>query len=104
MEVEAREQGVVVEHLLEVRNQPARVGRVTMKATAELIVDAALSHLATGMADNVECLLITGPIVSVQEKLKTHRRWKLGRAAKTAVSRIVTLDGAAKRSIEEFGR
>src|SRR5205085_10297666 len=35
---------VVVQHLLEVRNLPALVHRVTEKTAAELIVEAALRH------------------------------------------------------------
>ena len=39
------QQRVVVEHLLEVRHQPARVGGVAVEAAAELIVHAAGRHL-----------------------------------------------------------
>ena len=36
---------VVVEHLLEVRHQPAFIGRVAREAAAEVIVDAALADM-----------------------------------------------------------
>ena len=41
VQVRAREQRVVVEHLLEVRDDPARVDRVAREAAADLVVDAA---------------------------------------------------------------
>ena len=45
VEVDPRELGVVVEHLLEVRHEPDRVGRVAVEAAAELVVDPAVGHL-----------------------------------------------------------
>ena len=39
------EQGVVVEHLLEVRHQPALVHRVAREAAAQVVVDAALADV-----------------------------------------------------------
>ena len=45
---ELEQQRVVVQHLLEVRHEPARVRRVTGEAAAEVIVDAALAHVPGG--------------------------------------------------------
>ena len=45
LEVGAREQGVVVQHLLEVRDEPDRVDRVAVEAAGELVVDAAGRHV-----------------------------------------------------------
>src|SRR5437016_5448348 len=42
---------VVVEHLLEVRHQPALVGRVAREAAAEMIVDAALADMLERQQD-----------------------------------------------------
>ncbi len=44
VDVEAKEEGVIVEHLLEMRDEPALVGRVTMEAPAEVIPDASRAH------------------------------------------------------------
>ena len=44
LEVARDEQGVVVEHLLEVRHEPAGVGAVAGEAAAEVVVDAAARH------------------------------------------------------------
>ena len=45
------QQGVVVEHLLEVRHQPALVDRVAGEAAAEVIVDAALADVGQRVLD-----------------------------------------------------
>ena len=46
--VEAGQQGVVVEHLLEVGHQPALVHGVAGEAAADLVVDAAVGHRGQG--------------------------------------------------------
>ena len=46
IEIRSHQQGVVVEHLLEVRYQPALVDAVAVEASPQLIVDAARSHRA----------------------------------------------------------
>jgi hypothetical protein len=54
MNAEAREQRVVVQHLLEVRHQPHRIDRITMEAAADLVVDPAAGHAAEGVCDDLE--------------------------------------------------
>ena len=49
-EVQAGEEGVVVEHLLEVGDQPALVHGVAGEAAADLVVDAAVGHGGQGAA------------------------------------------------------
>ena len=44
VEVRRDEQGVVVEHLLEVRDEPALVDRIAVKAAADQVVHAARGH------------------------------------------------------------
>ena len=51
MQIQTRQERIVVEHLLEMRHEPLRVHRVTMKPAAELIVYAAFGHLAAGVLD-----------------------------------------------------
>ena len=48
VEVGAGEQRVVVEHLLEVGHQPARVDGIAREAAADLVVDAAARHGVEG--------------------------------------------------------
>ena len=49
VQVRRGEQGVVVEHLLEVRHEPAVVDRVAVEAAAEQVVHAAGRHLVEGL-------------------------------------------------------
>ena len=48
LQIRPGELGVVVEHLLEVGNQPAFVHAVAVKSAAELVVKAAQTHHAQG--------------------------------------------------------
>ncbi len=48
VDVEAEEERVVVEHLLEVGDEPALVGRVAVEAAAEVIPDPAFAHAIEG--------------------------------------------------------
>ena len=52
------EQRVVVEHLLEVRHEPALVDRVAREAAAEVIVDAALADVGERGVDGVPRRLV----------------------------------------------
>ena len=46
--VDAQQLALVVEHLLEVRDRPARVDAVAVEAAAELVVETAARHLLAG--------------------------------------------------------
>ena len=52
-----RELRLVVEHLFEMRHEPALVHRIAMKAAAELIVHAAVGHRAQRVERHVERFL-----------------------------------------------
>src|SRR5207247_2205450 len=51
---ELEQLGVVVEHLLEVRHEPALVDRVAGKSAAQMVVDAALADSLERVLDQVE--------------------------------------------------
>src|SRR5207248_11736557 len=61
MEVEPDELRLVVEHLLEVGDEPARVDRVAVEAAAELVVDPAPGRLVEGASDQGERVRGPGP-------------------------------------------
>ncbi len=44
VQVQATEQSIVVQHLLEMRHEPFRVNRIAVEAATELVVDAAIGH------------------------------------------------------------
>ena len=81
--------GVVVEHLLEVRDEPTRVGRVAGEATAQVVVDAARGHGVERGGDHVQRGLVTGVGVMAKQRLRGHRRRELRRGAESAVSCVV---------------
>ena len=83
-EIGDREQRVVVEHLLEVRHQPARVGRVTVEAAADAIAHPARGHALERVDGHVQRGLVVGAPVVAQQKLERHRARKLRRAAEPA--------------------
>ena len=92
---------LVVEHLLEVRDEPAVVHGVAMEAAAELIVHAAAGHLAQGEQHHVERFLVLGARVVAQQEVMHGDARKLGRAAEAAEARI---EGAAEDGEGAFER
>ena len=66
-EVDGNDQGIVVEHLLEVRNQPLGIGAVAVEAAAELVVDSPVRHALQGVRDHGECIGSTAAIVMSQK-------------------------------------
>jgi hypothetical protein len=53
VQVGGHEEGVVVEHLLEVRHEPALVHRITVKAAGDEVVHAAGCHPVEGLRDHL---------------------------------------------------
>ena len=67
-EVRAREQRVVVEHLLEVRHEPDRVDRIAVEAAAELVVDPAVGHAPQRAQRHRERLLAAAAAVHAEQE------------------------------------
>jgi hypothetical protein len=84
-QIGAGEQGVVVEHLLEVRHRPGRIDAVPREATADLVVDAAAGHRAQGVQGHI--LLVPAEQELDDRRLRELRRVG-GRASKSPVDRI----------------
>ena len=79
------EQRVVVQHLLEVRHQPVRVGAVAGEAAAELVVDAAIGHGVQRARHHRQDRRVAGSAPGSEQELEGHRRRELRRAAEPAV-------------------
>src|SRR6516162_10882103 len=79
---------VVVEHLLEMRDQPALVHRIAREPSAEMVVDAAFRHARERKLDQAEIALITQPQAGAPEKLEHHGLRELGCAAHPAADRV----------------
>ena len=95
VQVDPRELGVVVEHLLEVRDQPVRVGRVAMEAAAQLVAQAAVGHRLERASCEEERPRISGREVVAEQEFDGHRLRELRGAAPAAVRPVEGgLDGA----------
>ena len=99
---EFEELGVVVEHFLEMRREPALVDRVAGKAAAEMIEYAALADVVERDLDGGKITRFAGAQPGAPQELEQRRLRKFRRAAGAAVDRI---DDAAElaRGIVEFG-
>ncbi len=98
--VDPGEQGVVVEHLLEMRHDPAGVDRVPGEPAAELVVHATAGHRLAGGFGHRQRVGIPGPLVVAEQELQHHRRRELRRAAEPAPGRVVV----AAQSLHRRGR
>ena len=99
-QVRAREQRVVVEHLLEVRHEPDRVDRVAVEAAAELVVDAAVGHAPQRAQRHRERLLAAAAAVHAEQEREHRVRRELGRAPEAAVA-LVVLPAQRQQRVEE---
>src|ERR1044072_6588899 len=73
-----------------------------MKTAAELIVHAAIRHLRARIANHVERVGVASARIGAQKELERHCWWKLRRAAKTAVYRIVISDHAGVSGVKQL--
>ena len=79
------EEGVVVQHLLEVRHEPLRIGAVARESAAELVVDAAVGHPVEGQRHHAQRGGVARAPPGPQEELERHRRRELRGTTKPAV-------------------
>ena len=93
---------VVGEHLLEVRQQPARVRAVAVEAAAELVVDAARGHglEACAWPCSSRAASPERACSSMQQRERLVRR-ELGRAAEAAVDGIEVRGELAERLVHQ---
>ena len=84
VQVRAREQRLVVQHLLEVGHEPVRVDRVAVEAAADLVVHAAGRHRVERDRDHLERLGCGVARGHVEEEVERHRLRELGGAAEAA--------------------
>ena len=84
VEVRRGEDGVVVEHLLEVRDEPAVVDRVAVEAASDDVVEPARGHPVERRGHHRERRLVP----AAQEELEGRRGRELRRAAEAAERRL----------------
>ena len=88
LEIEERQLGLVVEHLLEVGHEPDLVDRVAVESAAQLVVDAAPRHAGEGLADHLERLGQVPATPVSKEEVEGHRLGELGRPPEPPVVSI----------------
>ena len=103
LEVGVRQLRVVVQHLLEVRDQPALVGAVAGEAAAELVVDAAVGHAVQRAGHHGQQAGIAGAAPDAQQELQRHRRRELRRAAEAAVHGVEARAKPRGRPLQHLG-
>ena len=95
---ERRQQlGVVVEHLLEVRNQPPVVDGVACDATAGLVEDAAAQHRPHLRLGGLQRAVVAGEAMVGEQEVGHRCLRELRRPVEAAVH---VVDGASRSSAE----
>ncbi len=84
-----RHQGLVVEHLLEVGEQPLLVRGVAVKPEAHVVPDPAQAHGAEGAVDHLERPGLARARMVPQQEVKPVRGGELGRLLEPPVAGIV---------------
>ncbi len=88
VQVDAGELGVVVEHLLEVRHEPALVGGVAVEPAAQLVVHPPAQHGVERHRRHLEQVRLAGGEVAAQHEVDDRGLRELGRPAPAAVSGV----------------
>ena len=72
MQVHAQQQGVVVEHLLEMRHDPGVVNGVASKAARQLVIHAPARHRFQSLLGHQKGLGASGSRGFAQQELEHH--------------------------------
>ncbi len=88
MRVDAQQERVVVQHLLEVRDDPLAVHAVAGEATADLVVHPATRHRPECLLRHRKRIIVTGERVVAEQELQHHRRRELGCSREPARSLV----------------
>ena len=82
------QQGLIVEHLFKVRDQPLLIHGIAMETKTDLVKDAPHSHSGQRLFYHFQPLRIGAPLAPPQEKGKVVWSWKFRHSAKPSPSRI----------------
>ena len=100
IQIQAGEQCVVVEHLLEVGHQPEGVGRVAVEAASDLVVDAAAGHLLQGELQHLQGAVVVAVGVVAEEHFEGHWLREFGSIADAPVL-VVEIGGQRRIGLVE---
>ena len=83
-DVGAQQQGVVVEHLLEVRHHPARIDGVAVETPADLVADAAARHRLQAALSQLQA----AGVATHQQRIQRRRGRELRGGSETGVDQV----------------
>jgi len=81
VEIQLSELRIVVEHFLEMWHKPFGIDRITRKAAAELVVNAARGHSFTRLQHHANGFLVAEAFGVAKQELRLRRLRKFRRAA-----------------------
>ena len=102
VQVQPGEQGVVVQHLLEVGHDPLGVHRVAAEAAAQVVVDPPRGHGVERVDHHVEHVLVAAVEIGAQQHLLAHGLGELGGPAEAAPRGVVLLAQGGGGLVEGF--
>ena len=100
LQVGVGEERVVVQHLLEVRNQPLGIGAVARESAAELVVDPAVGHGVERAGHHPQRALVAGAVPRAQQELELHGRGEFRGAAEAAAGIVEARSDPRDRCLE----
>ncbi len=103
VKVDPGEQGLVVEHLLEVGDHPEGVDGVAGEGAAHVVVDAARGHGVERRGHHVEFGVVRLAVVQPQEQLVGHGLGELGCPAETTPLTVELGPQGVRCRIEDLG-
>ncbi len=103
LQVERRQERVVVEHLLEVGDEPLLVGAVAREAAGQVVPDPAPSHAVEGVRDHVEHHVLARAPVVAQHQPAVRRVRELRRPGEPAPLGVETRGERLQRGVEHAG-
>ena len=101
--VDPHEQRLVVEHLLEVRDEPLAVDGVAGEAAADVVVHATRRHRVERCRDDLPQPRLAGAQEPVQQEVEAHRGRELRRRAEPAPLGIEALDQGLHGAVQGSG-
>ena len=104
MNVILEQLGVVVGHLLEVRDDPALIDRVAMEAAGELVIDAAARHFLQRGDENIAEFCVARANGMIHQQIERRRMRKFGRTSEAAIALVEHLPRRLDNRVNHFGR
>src|ERR1044071_989118 len=103
IKVQLRQLRIVIEHFLEVWDQPFTIDGVPRKSPTKVIVDAPRRHPFASMQHHFYSIFIMKSLSLAQQKLRLAWLWEFRRVAKSPIFRIVSLLELSSRLTDYVG-